>query len=224
MSGLSGTLLGQLTAPAMVVALSPVSIVAVLVLLLHSRRPRRVSIAFLIARLVALAAATAVFLRVPELVDRFPEPDPAVTAWLLGFFGVLLLVLGGWLWLRRDRVTDDSRWEAGVARLGWFGAAVLGAVFVLANPKMMAANGAAGVLIGAAAVGGFAAPVAILFYITVASCTVTAPVLAYVLFGSRIDPTLDRVKVWIQQRRNLLTAIVLIVVGLALLAAALRGP
>lgn len=154
MTGLSAALFGQLTAPAMVVALSPVSIVAVLVLLLHNDRPRPASVAFLLGRLVALAAATAVFLQVPRLADRFAQPDPAVTAWLLGVFGAVCVGLGAWLWARRDDAGAQPRWEARIARLSWVGAAAIGAVFVLANPKMMAANGAAGVLIGATVAAG----------------------------------------------------------------------
>ncbi len=223
MSGLSAALFGQLTAPAMVVALSPVSIVAVLVLLLHNDRPRPASLAFLFGRVVALAAATAVFLQVPRLADRFAEPNPVAAAWLLGIFGAVCVALGAVLWLRRDRVGAQPRWEARIARLGWVGAAAIGAVFVVANPKMMAANGAAGVMIGATVVSGVAAAVAIVFYTVLASCTVTAPVLAYVLFGARIDPALARIKLWIQRRRNLVTSVVLLVVGLALLVAALRG-
>ncbi len=172
---------------------------------------------------MALAAATAVFLQVPRLADRFAQPDPAVTAWLLGVFGAVCVGLGAWLWARRDDAGAQPRWEGRIARLSWVGAAAIGAVFVLANPKMMAANGAAGVLIGATVAGGFAAAVAIGFYTVLASCTVTAPVLAYVLFGARIDPALARAKLWIQRRRNLVTSIVLMVVGVALLGAALRG-
>ena len=54
-----GSLLGQLLAPAMVVAMSPLSIIAAVVLVLHTDRPGRNGVAFLTGRLIGLAANAA---------------------------------------------------------------------------------------------------------------------------------------------------------------------
>ena len=53
------SVLSELLAPAMVVAISPFSIIAVVILILHTDAPRPNGVAFLAGRLIALAAVTA---------------------------------------------------------------------------------------------------------------------------------------------------------------------
>ncbi|MDX1885716.1 GAP family protein [Mycolicibacterium sp. 120270] len=69
-------MLGELIPLALVVALSPVSIVPAVVLVLHTDRPRPTGLAFLAGWLIALAVTTAVFVRVPDLIDGFDESPP----------------------------------------------------------------------------------------------------------------------------------------------------
>ena len=116
-----GSVLGQLLAPAMVVAISPFSIIAAVVLVLHTDRPRPNGVAFLAGRLIGLAAITAVFIQAPRLVSGFDRP---ISPWVLIAVGAILLVLGLWVWARRDRMTEEPRWLSSISRITPVGAGV----------------------------------------------------------------------------------------------------
>jgi Sap, sulfolipid-1-addressing protein len=145
MSGSWPLLFSQLFAPAMVVAVSPVSIIAAVILVLHTDRPAFNGIAFVCGRLIGLAAVTAVFVQAPRLLNGVHQmSSPCV----LIVVGGLLLALGAWFWANRGRGTSEPRWLASLDRLTPVGAAAIGIFLVLSNPKMLAANAAAGLLIG----------------------------------------------------------------------------
>ncbi|MDT5013883.1 MAG: hypothetical protein QOD39_43, partial [Mycobacterium sp.] len=122
-----GSVLGQLLAPAMVVAISPFSVIAAVVLVLHTDRPRANGLAFLAGRLIALAVITALFMQAPRLLRGFDRP---VSPWLLITTGGVLLLVGGWVWVRRDRMTEEPRWLNRINRITPIGAGVIGALLV----------------------------------------------------------------------------------------------
>jgi hypothetical protein len=198
----------------MVVAISPFSIIVAIFLVLHTERARANGWAFLAGRLLALAAVTATFLQAPRLISGLNRP---VSPRLLLVLGGILLVLGVWVWLQRDRMTEEPAWLTRLSRLTPFGATAIGALLVLTNPKMLAATAAAGLLIGTAGVGGAGASGAVMYYSAVASSTVAAPVLAYVAVGARADDQLTRFKDWLHRRSGLVSAVILMAVGIALL-------
>ena len=213
-------MLSALIAPAMVVAISPFSIVAAVVLLLHTDRPRPNGIAFPIGRLAGLAAVTAAFIQAPRLLGGLNRPiQPA----LLVAIGALLLIGGAWIWIRRESFIQEPRWLQRLNRITPVGAGAIGAFLVLSNPKMLAANAAAGLVIGAAGLGAAGAGLAVAYYSAVASSTVAVPVLAYAVVGGRVDGQLTRVKEWIQRRHAAISAVVLVVVGAAVMVAGLLG-
>jgi hypothetical protein len=212
--------LGALLAPALVVAVSPFSIVVAALVLLHTDRPRANGVAFLVGRLLALAVVTAVFDQAPRLLGGFNRPIPP---WLLAALGALLLAVGMWLWVKRDRFPTDPRWLARLSNLRPVGAAVIGGFLVLSNPKMLAASAAAGLVVGTSALAPIGAGLAVAYYCVVASSTVAAPVLLYLVVGARYDEQLTRLKDWIDRHNAGIGAGVMMLVGLALLAVAARG-
>jgi len=215
-----GSVLGQLLAPAMVVAISPFSIIAAVVLVLHTDRPTPNGLAFLSGRLIGLAAITAVFIQAPRLVSGFDRP---ISPWVLIAVGAILLALGLWVWARRDRMTEEPRWLSSISRMTPVGAGVIGALLVLTNPKMLAANAAAGILIGTAGLGLAGAGAAVAYYSAVASSTVAVPVLAYVAVGARADDHLTRLKEWLHRHSGHVTGVILVLVAIIVLYTGIRG-
>ena len=90
-----GPVLAALIPLALVVALSPLSIIPAVVLVLHSPHPRRTGLAFLLGWLAGLAGVTAIFVGVPRLLDGFHIQLPPWTDWvrLLG----VVLILNPWI-------------------------------------------------------------------------------------------------------------------------------
>jgi hypothetical protein len=213
-----GVVLGQLVGPATVVAVSPFSIVAAIFLVLHTNRPVPNGLAFLAGRLVGLAAGTAAFMQAPRLLRWLNRPiSPPV---LVGL-GAILLVFAVWAWVGRNRMTEEPAWLNTISRIRPAGAAALGCLFVLTNPKMLAANAAAGVLIGAGGFGVAGASGAIAYYSILASSTVAVPVFAYLAVGQRSEPQLTRFRRWLHRRSGAVTAAILLVVGVALILSGL---
>ncbi|ORB35578.1 GAP family protein, partial [Mycobacterium paraseoulense] len=101
MSVLSGLVWAKLTAPALVVALSPIPIVVSLVLLVHNDRPYSSSVAYLMGRLVSLTVLAAGFVQFPRLFDDLLGPAPAWADWAVMGVGAVLMAFGVWLWWRR---------------------------------------------------------------------------------------------------------------------------
>lgn len=210
----------QLLAPATVVAVSPFSVLVAVLLVLHTDRARSNGLAFLAGRLITLAAVTAVFMQAPRVFGGLNRPVPP---WVMIATGAVLLVSGLWVWTKRDRMTEEPRWLSRISRISPVSAAVIGAVLVVTNPKMLAANAAAGLLIGTAGLGVAGAYGAVAYYCAVASSTVAVPVLAYAALGSRADDQLTRLKEWLHRRSGLVSAAILVAVGITLLYTGISG-
>lgn len=220
MSSAWPTVLAQLVAPAVVVAVSPFSIVATVILLIQSEHPRRNGWAFLAGRILGLAAVTTVFLHIPRLVDELDRPVPP---WITIPLGVLSVIAAGWVWLRREHLTEEPAWLRRLSEISVIGSAAAGVFFAVANPKMLAANAAAGLIIGGAAIGTGGDVAAVLYYCCLASVSVFLPVVAYGMVGDRIDERLRQLRRWVARRNAVISAVVLVVVGIGLLTVGLRA-
>lgn len=209
--------LARLAAPALMVALSPVPIVVALVLLVHNDRPHSSSLAYLLGRVISVAALTTAFVRAPGLLRGLMGPAPLWADWLVIAAGAALMALGARAWWRRYGPADQPAWEGRIGRITPTVAAAIGIFPMLANPKVLAASAAAGAEIATVPVTAAGAVAAIAYYAALANSTVAAPVLVYLVAGSRIDPHLDRIRRWIQARRRAMTAAALVVLGFAVL-------
>lgn len=213
MSVLSGLVAARLTAPALVIALSPVPIAVSLLLLVHNDRPYTSSVAYLLGRLVSLATLTFAFMRVPRLFDVLLEPAPRWADWATMAGGGILVALGARLWWLRRRSAGLAGWEGSVGTITPVAAAGIGMFPMLANPKVSAASAAVGAEV--APFSGASAVTAVAYYAILANSTVAAPILAYVVVGPRIDPRLERLRHWIQRRHREIMAVTLVIVGIA---------
>jgi threonine/homoserine/homoserine lactone efflux protein len=223
MSGSWAAALGQVIPLALVVALSPLTIIPAIVLVLQSDRARATGLAFLSGWLLGLAATTAVFVQLPRLLDGLNRPAPTWAAWVRIAVGVALVVFGVWRWLSRHRATKEPTWLNRLSRMTPAGAAAVGLGLILVNPKVLLMNAGAGLVIGTAGLGVPGAWLAVAFYTVIAGSTVLIPILAYAIAGERVDHRLERVNEWMERQHAVLTAGFLAVVGLLLLYTGIRA-
>jgi threonine/homoserine/homoserine lactone efflux protein len=214
-------LLGELVPLALVVALSPVSIIPAVVLVLHTDHPRPTGLAFMTGWLVGLLVLTALFVQVPHVIDGLGGSPPWMPLVRIGI-GVLLIALAVGRWMTRKRTTRPPALLNGLSRITPAGAAAVGFGLVVANPKVLVMNAAAGLIIGTAAAGA-GVWIAVALYTALAGSTVIAPVLAYVVAGGRVDPLLERVRNWMQRHHAAVTAVILLVVGVLLAYTGIRA-
>ncbi|RDH80575.1 GAP family protein [Mycolicibacterium moriokaense] len=215
-------MLGELIPLALVVALSPVSIIPAVVLVLHTDHPKPTGLAFMSGWLFGLAALTAVFVAVPHLVDGLGRQSPPWAPWVRIGIGVLLVALAVGRWVTRRRTTAAPAFLNRLSRITPSSAGVIGFGLVLANPKVLVVNAAAGLIIGTSAVG-LGVWAAVAFYTVLAGATVIAPILAYVIAGQRVDRQLEQARDWMGREHATVTAIILAVVGVVLAYTGIRA-
>jgi len=223
MSGSWAAMLGQLIPLALVVAMSPLTIVPAIVLVLQSDRARSTGLAFMFGWLVGLAATTAVFVQLPRLLDGLNRPAPTWAAWVRLAVGIALIAFGGWRWLTRHQVTRQPAWLNRLSRLTPVGAGAVAVGLILVNPKVLLMNAAAGLVIGTASLGTPGVWVAVVYYTVIAGSSVLIPILAYAIAGERVDHQLERLKRWMERQHAVLTAGFLVVVGLLLVYTGIRA-
>jgi threonine/homoserine/homoserine lactone efflux protein len=223
MSGSWAAVLGQLIPLALVVAMSPLTIIPPIVLVLQSDRARPSSLAFMCGWLVGLAATTEVFVQVPRLLDGLNRPAPTWAAWVRIAVGIALVALGVWRWLTRHRVSKQPAWLNRLSRMTPVAAGAIGVGLILVNPKVLVMNAAAGLVIGTASLGVPGASGAVAYYTVIAGSSVLVPILAYTVAGERVDHQLERLKQWMERQHAVLMAGFLGAVGLLLVYTGIRA-
>ena len=215
-------MLAELIPLALVVALSPLSIIPG-VLVLHSPRPRPTGLAFLAGWIVGLAAVTQVFVEVSNVLGGGLNKAPSWASWVRIVAGAALIAFGVYKWFTRARSEHSPRWMSSFAKITPGKALVTALVLVVANPKVLFMCAAAGLAIGTEGLGRAGAALGVLYYVAIAASTVALPVLAYAVSGDRLHQPLTRLKDWMEAQHAALVAGILIVLGLLVLYKGLRG-
>ena len=221
MSGNWGSVLIELIPLALVVALSPLSIIPG-VLMLHTPRPRPTSLAFMVGWFVGLAALAAVFVAVSGLLADF-DKAPKWASWVRIIVGGALIVFGVYRWLTRKRSEHSPAWMRSLTNLGPMRATVTAAALTVVNPKVLFISAAAGLAIGTAGLGVAGAWSAVAYYALVGGSTVAVPILAYAVSGDRLAEPLERLKNWMERSHAALVAVILVVIGLLVLYKGIHG-
>lgn len=214
MTGSWGTVLTELIPLALVIALSPLSIIPA-VLMLQTPRPRPTALAFMAGWLVGLGALTAIFVAVSGAIGGFEKP-PSWASWLRIVIGAALIVFGLVRFARRHSSSHQPKWLRNLTTLGPGRAAATAAVLTVANPKVLFISVAAGLAIGSAGLGN-AVWLAVVYFAAIAGCSVAVPILAYAVSGGRLDDPLARLKDWMERNHATLMAAILVVIGLLVL-------
>lgn len=210
-----GSVFAELIPLAMVVALSPLSIIPA-VLVLHTPRPRPTGLSFLAGWILGLAALTAIFVAISGLFGRLDEP-PTWASWLRIVIGAALIAFGVYRYLTRAKSDHSPKWMASLSKLTPVRAGAAGLALTVVNPKVLFICVAAGLAIGSAGLGQPGVWAAGLYFVVAAGSTVALPILAYAVSGERLDPALARLKEWMERNHHVLVAAILVVIGLLVL-------
>jgi hypothetical protein len=214
--------LTELIPLALVVALSPLSIIPA-VLVLHTARPRPTGLAFLAGWLIGLAALTAIFLEVSNLLGGLGNKPPGWASWLRIVVGGALIVFGIYRWLMRKRSAHTPGWMQSLGKLTPVRAGLAAVALTIVNPKVLFMCAAAGLAIGTAGLGKAHVLIPVVWFVAVAGSTVAIPILAYAVSGDRLDEPLNRLKNWMELQHATLVAAILIVIGLLVLYKGIHG-
>jgi hypothetical protein len=215
-TGSWGSVLATLIPFALVVAISPLSIIPA-VLVLQTPRPRPTGLAFLSGWLLGLAALTAVFVVSSDALGALRKSPPAWVSWLRIVLGLALIGYGIYEWLTRRRHTESPKWMRTFATLTPARAGLTGLVLVIVRLEVLTMCALAGLAIGGSGLGMAANWITTTIFVVVAASTVAIPVLAYAGAGDRLNEPMARLKDWMERHNAALLAAILLVIGLMVL-------
>lgn len=207
--------LAELIPLALVIALSPFSIIPG-ILVLHTPRARPTSLAFLAGWTLGIAGVTAAFLGASNLIHGMgdqPRWSPIVRIAI----GAGLIIWALRRWSQRNRSTTQPKWLTAMTTLEPPRAFLTAAALAVANLKVLFMCAAAGMAIGTSSLSVNASWAAVAGFTVLAASSVAAPVLAYQLAGDRLDAPLAKLKHWMEQNHATLIAAILLVIGIALI-------
>ncbi len=210
-----GEAIGQSLPVAVGVLISPLPIVAV-VLMLTSQRARANATAFVVSWFVAVLAVVAVVALLAAGASSGDGAPAPWTGWLKVVLGLLLLFLGVRQFLGRPGAGAEPaapRWMAAVDHFTPVRSAGLAVLLAVVNPKNLLLVVSGGTAVAAAAQGTGPTVVAVLVFALVASAGVAAPVVIYLVAGARAARILDGLQTWMVHNNAVIMAVLLLVLG-----------
>lgn len=211
-----GDAIGQSLPIAVGVMVSPLPIVAV-VLMLVSGSARANAISFVLAWFLTVGVIVAAVALLAGSADDDGATPAAWTGWLKILLGAALVVLAVRQWQGRPRdgaEPEPPKWMAAVDGFTPARAAGLAGLLGGVNPKNLLLAVSGGAAIAGATGGETGASVgAALVFAVVASLGVAAPVVVYLSAGERAAAILDELRTWLVQHNAVVMAVLLLVIG-----------
>lgn len=218
-----GQTIGTLLPVAVGVAISPIPIVAV-ILMLITPRARANGIGFLLGWLIGLAVAVTLAALLTDGTTGAADDASTVAGIVQLVLGALLVLLAVRKWQGRPAPGEPAPTPAWMRAVEGFTAAratALGAFFSGLNPKNTALALSAGATIGAAGLGAGNAVLVGGIFCAVASAGVAAPLIVYLVRGSEAETMLQSWKDWLVEHNGAVMAVLFAVLGAKLLGAGL---
>lgn len=208
------------------IALSPVPIIAV-VLMLTSRRAKVNGPAFILGWLIGLGIVGAIVLAVAGAGSASKSGSPATwVSWVKIVLGVLLLLVAFREFRSRPRGDEEPQmpeWMATIDKTTPPAAIGLGAVLSGANPKnlLLAVGGAAA--IAGTGIGGGQQAIAYLVFALIGTLGVGVPVVIYFAMGARSENLLAGLKDWMSAHNAVIMSVLCLIIAAKLIGDAISG-
>lgn len=221
-----GDVIGQFLPIAVGIAVSPLPIVAV-VLMLATPRGRLDGPAFVVAWIVGLALIGIIV--IAAVGDSADSDSGGTPGWVSGLklaLGVLLLLVGAREWRGRprgDAPAELPKWMAALDTFGPVKALGAGVALSLLNPKnlLLAVAGATVIAQADLTTGQEAGALAV--FVAIATIGVATPVVLFFAMGDRSRQMLDEMKEWLAHNNAAIMAVLLLIIGVKLIGDAISG-
>ena len=218
--------IGDLLPLATGIAISPIPIIAVILMLL-SRRATATSTGFLLGWVVGIVLVTVVVLVLVGQAGNTAGGEPSTLSSVLKLvLGAALILLAVRQWQGRPKAGETCampKWMDAIESFSFVRALLLGFGLSAINPKNLLLCLAAGTTIGAAHLPTGQIVVAMVVFTLLACSSVAVPVVGYLAARDRMAAPLDRLRAWLTQNNAAVMAVLLLVIGTVLLGKGIAG-
>ncbi|NMO52858.1 GAP family protein [Actinoplanes sp. TBRC 11911] len=219
-----GDAIGAVLPAAVGVAVSPIPIIAV-ILMLTSAKARVNGPAFVLGWLAGLGVVGAIVLLVAGSAGGGSTRAPSAwSGWLKLGLGLLLLVVAARQFRSRprgDQEPEMPRWMARVDRISPLAAAGFAVALSAANPKNLLLAISAAASIVATGISGAQQAIAYVIFAVIASLSVGIPVGLYLVLGQRSQRMLAALKDWMSHNNAVIMAVLCLVFAAKLIGEAI---
>jgi len=183
-----GAVIGEILPLALGVAISPIPVIAAILMLL-SPKARVTSVGFLLGWVLGIVVAVTVFTLLSSIL---PEQDA-------------------------DASPQMPKWMQAIDKVTFPVAFGLGFLLSAINPKNLLMAAAAGVDIGSAGLDVGSIVLVIVVFTLIAASTVLVPVVGYLIAAEKLRGPLDALRVWLSKENAVIMAVLLLVIGISLI-------
>jgi threonine/homoserine/homoserine lactone efflux protein len=215
-----GATIGEILPIAIGVAISPIPIIAV-VLLLSTPKGRGNALSFLLGWLVGLGLVGVVVLLVADPAGASEDGGPATwVGWLLLALGLLVVAIGIRSWQGRPRGDEEPpmpKWMAAIDRFTPGKSLGIGLLLSALNPKNLMLTVAAAAAIAAAGLSSTDSYIVLAVFVVIGTLGVAIPIGIYFLGGDKATETLAGMRHWLAINNATIMAVLMVVIGAKLI-------
>jgi hypothetical protein len=211
--------IGQLLPIALAVAISSVPIMATILILLSPKRAQS-ALPFMFGWVLGIATVVSICTAFAQLIPtsrspRRPETVIGVAEILIGLALVVIAIIE-WRRARRNPATAMPKWLNAVGSFGpWSSFGIALALNV--RPKGLLLAIAAGLALRVNELSLGESAIAIAIYTLVGCSTVAVPIIVTLAAPERMEPRLTSAKEWTSRNSGVITAIILLMIGVVII-------
>ncbi len=221
-----GQAIGQILSFAVGVAISPVPIIAV-ILMLVTPKARVNGPAFLVGWLLGLAVVGTIVLVFAGSANANDGGQPATWVDVLKLvLGLLLVLVAAKQWRGRphgDEEPPAPKWMGAIDSFTPPKALGAGAVLAGANPKNLLLSVGAAAAIAQTGISGGEQAVAYAVFALIGTIGVATPIVIFFALGDKAGATLERLKGWMAHNNGVIMAVLCLIIGAKLIGDAISG-
>ena len=219
--------IGELLPLALGIAISPIPIIAIIVILM-TPKARSNGLAFLLGWMAGLLIVGGIALVVADVAGLSTGSEAASQsqAVIKLVLGLLLLVVAARQWRSRPKPGEEASLPKWMQTLDTFTPVKSFGVAALLsgpNPKNLALNLAAMSIVATAGLSTANQVVALLVVVVIGSLTIIAPLVVYFAGGEKSTEILGGWKSWLSENNAATMAVLLLVLGVALVGQGISG-
>ena len=217
--------IGEILPLAIGIAISPVPIIAAILMLL-SPRAKGTSVGFLIGWLGGIVVAIVLFSLLSSVIPQDTAGPSPVSGVIKIILGALLLFLAIKQWRTRPAEGEHAsmpKWMSAIDSMSAGKAMGLGFLLAAVNPKNLLMAISAGVIVGGAGLTVGQTTVVIIVFVLLAASTVLIPVVGYLIASARLAGPLDKLRAWLVDNNAVIMAVLLLVIGVSVIGKGLAN-